>query len=257
MVNFIELIGRPGSGKSTVVNELLNVSNTDKTDELIGAYNTSIRSMQFYPAILDWFVPYRLDKLIAKVFGWENKAKIAFQSEYNQFDRIISRDMEHHLKGTGLHDRLLQKYIKLEMRYWIVNSKRHHEAVFLDEGFLHKSMTLYCSRWENRENQWDPNNPDPIKQYISAMPTPASAIIIDIDPQTRVSRINNDENRPDEDRSINMAHYERQQNLLDYIEESFRGTRTEIIRVDNSGSINKTIDDIITHSKIIEDIIDR
>ena len=165
----IELIGTPGSGKTTLSRALVKILREEGIRaativeaarprvrrSILGRWVAWIAPGRVGNALL-WWLFYVSGSIQAAAFAIEDP-RLAEQVARSQRRRPISPRMRRHI---------LFWWVQLAGRYrFLTRGTQEHGALVIDDGFIHRSVALHASHLE------DPD-PSAVDAYIDLLPPP-------------------------------------------------------------------------------------
>lgn len=249
----VEFAGTPGSGKSSLVGPLLSYLD----DAGIVGFRTSnasrlamLRSMNIPWA--DHIVNLVPNRLLGSVIdplvdctGRRASYYQQFFCSYTELGQVIPAAIERKLNSLEDKAIYLNWFYELISEYQAaVEFLGPTEALVIDEGFVNRTMTLFCSREDLGDEQ-----PDRIKEYLSNAPRPDVLVVPNVPINICERRIRKG------NRSFPYGVDESsQKEVLDYLSERaecisiarryLEDTSTRVVAVDNSGTLSETVSDL-------------
>ena len=243
---YIEFMGLPGSGKSTLSTSLCRQLNKNgyNTESFRQAVRESIfQSTSLFPASVLTRLPENIQKYFYEL---EMRRSNRYISEYARIStkfpnliNIINNAITHNKINEAERQLASEWVIKLLARYSILYHSQSvpYEFLTFAEGFCNRTPAIYMDhhKVDTREN---------IQQYINAIPMPETVILPDVEKDICLSRIDNRTEREPwrmqrlsyEEKVEFMTNY---QQCLEIVAKCIETSGGSIIRVDNTRDLER------------------
>lgn len=244
MVFHVEMLGLPGSGKSTVRNDLCMISphGIISAEE---AYKIAFCRL-IYPNY-SWSVCRHVPQTVFnKLLSLQIRLSATPANErYGDFYSVAtdaittySDDDSRQVTVQTWLEILIEKYDAISRTF------SPQKTVIFDEGFLQRSLSLFCPPYPAT-----PLKKKYIKQYLSSMPTPDLIVILDVSAEVSHERMSSREiGAPSS--YTHLTQVELQQSLdrmrayINYVAEMSEDSNIPLFRINNEGQIKNTVQQI-------------
>ncbi len=239
-MHYIEFMGLPGSGKSTITSKLSYKNKSFKTID-----NTYVRSLCVH--------------LFNTCFKYADKFGTLIKAIYRLVDG--NHGFNIHTIRCSDHIQYLSKYIKLyasrHKRISYLYQKMYHfiekysmvwlydtssSPVIVDEGFCHGALSVFCSPFETQKAE-----DEHLHDYLSSIPIPDQLVFLDASVNTCKKRIKN-RGRVDDNEFINMGikkYLEAADHILKKVHQYLKDiTGCEIIHINAEKDVQSTMESI-------------
>lgn len=241
MVRHIELIGLPGSGKTTVRDRLSTTSDTNLLSAPT-AYKIAlcklICSGKF--CCLCQYVPKSVMDKIQLIY---NRLVTESGAErYSEFYSVANNIIMRHTQNEDRR-RTATKWLQKLLREYDTISRAFlpPKTVIFDEGFLQRSLSFFCPPHPSTSP-----NTNHIQSYVDTMPHPDLVITLKVSTQTSYERMHSrssgvpssysDLSRDQLNQSI-----ERMDSYIEQVSTVVQSANIPLISVENEGSLERTL----------------
>lgn len=244
MVFHVEMFGLPGSGKTTVRNDLCRM-NPPATISAEDAYK--IAFCRLIHANYSWsacrHVPQTVfNKLLfLKTRLSATPANERYHNFYSVATDIITTYSDDDSRQTTVRtwlEILLQKYDAILRTFSPTNT------VIFDEGFLQRSLSLFCPPHPTTslEKKY-------IQQYVNSMPSPDLIVILDVSAEISRERMSSREiGAPSSYSHLSQAELQqsldRMETYINYVADISECLNIPLLRINNEGQIKNTVQQI-------------
>jgi len=245
----VEFAGTPGSGKSTLLHPLLNIlRETDiPTYRLSTAHQIAILRNIGIPGER-YFVKYVPNRIldiflntISRCSGSNQECYQLFHCDNPNLVQIIYSAITRKASTKKEKQTYLGWFSDLITGFQRSKTELYpSEALIIDEGFVNRSITLFCGV-NKKYNNWN----DAIVEYLSNTPQPDVLIIPKTPIELCKQRIQQgDRSLPygaesnHEDSILNFL--SEREECISITEEFYRDTSTDVLTIDNSGSLQQS-----------------
>lgn len=249
----IEFLGLPGSGKSTLYNELIKKTNNSYFD-LENALEFSIKraissskSNKRFKKIRQSII-YKLTKsLVYPVYETNVFMEQAYLSKLADSPNL-NNDLFKIMKEFKLtkveKKKVFSSFFELSKKYFLVEKfLASNESLILDEGFIHFSSYIWQRNRKEKENYSDLNN------YINLIPKPNILFYLHVKPEVAYNRLIKREKFPPPYQELSKVEkiekLESTRKSMDFIINNIE--KTKILFIDNNQNLNNSIEQLINY----------
>lgn len=244
MVLHVEILGLPGSGKTTVRHKLCGM-NHPAVLAAEEAYKIALCRL-VYPSC-SWSVCRYVPQTVLNKFRFlqprllntpaTERHREFYSVATNAVTTYTDDDSRQTTVATWL-ERLVQEYDAISRTF------SPADTVIFDEGFLQRSLSLFCPPHPTTTLQQKH-----VQEYVSTMPTPALIVVLDVSVEVSRERMASRENGvPSSYTHLSQVQLQqslnRMQTYINHVTALSRDADIPLVRIENERQVESTVQQI-------------
>lgn len=258
-MSHIEFIGLPGSGKSTIYNEIENKLNNNSKN-ILSCKNALTKAMEkqrndkLYKIIFK-LLPRSIYKNSIDSFFLNTKCSFIYTNEFlsEYGDSLLSIFNSEILKLMDKNEKtnLLSHFFLLNSKYSMIKKYFHDKEIIYDEGFIQRSKGFFLSTINNIEK----NDIELAKKYFKSIPLPNKLFYIECSIDICIDRIENrDKGLPYRIKNYDnykiIKYFENIKIYFNTIIKFLEQNGVKVISINNNTNIEKSIKEILLNLEL-------